>query len=30
VIHGSMNFTKAAEWKNAENLLGIKGDAAPS
>jgi len=25
-----MNFTKAAEWKNAENLLGIKGDAAPS
>jgi len=25
-----MNFTKAAEWKNAENPLGIKGDAAPS
>jgi len=25
-----MNFTKAAEWKNAKNLPGIKGDAAPS
>jgi len=24
-----MNFTKAAEWKNAKNLPGIKGDAAP-
>jgi len=25
-----MNFTKAAEWKNAKNLPGIKGDGAPS
>jgi phosphatidylserine/phosphatidylglycerophosphate/cardiolipin synthase-like enzyme len=27
VITGSFNFTKAAEEKNAENLLVIKGDA---
>ena len=28
VITGSMSFTKAAEEKNAENLLVIRGDAA--
>jgi phosphatidylserine/phosphatidylglycerophosphate/cardiolipin synthase-like enzyme len=27
VITGSFNFTKAAEEKNAENLLVIKGDS---
>ena len=26
IITGSFNFTKAAEEKNAENLLVIKGD----
>jgi phosphatidylserine/phosphatidylglycerophosphate/cardiolipin synthase-like enzyme len=26
LITGSFNFTKAAEEKNAENLLVIKGD----
>lgn len=26
VVTGSFNFTKAAEEKNAENLLVIKGD----
>jgi phosphatidylserine/phosphatidylglycerophosphate/cardiolipin synthase-like enzyme len=28
VITGSFNFTKAAEGKNAENLLVIRGDDA--
>ncbi|NTV79473.1 MAG: phospholipase D family protein, partial [Clostridiales bacterium] len=27
LITGSFNFTKAAEEKNAENLLGIKNKA---
>ena len=29
LITGSFNFTKAAEEKNAENLLVIRGDAGP-
>lgn len=28
MITGSFNFTKAAEEKNAENVLVIRGDAA--